>query len=65
MLRHGFPLAGVTFDWDEATNYTPAEQREIERLLLQEYDINPAYFADKYKIPITGAKKPDAKSFFE
>lgn len=63
MIRHGFPLAGVTFDWNEATSYTPAEQREIERLLLQEYDIDPNYFADKYKIPITGVKKTSANSF--
>lgn len=65
MIRHGFPLQGVVFDWDEAASFTPAEQREIERLLLQEYDIDPKYFADKYKIPITGVKKPKADSFFE
>ena len=64
MIRHGFPLAGVSFDWDEATNYTPAEQREIERLLLQEYEIDPKYFSDKYKVPITGTKKASADSFF-
>lgn len=65
MLRHGFPLAGVTFDWDEAAGYTPAEQREIERLLIQYYDIDPQYFIDKYKVAITGAKQPGANSFFE
>nr|DAY55005.1 MAG TPA: portal [Caudoviricetes sp.] len=65
MIRHGFPLQGVTFDWDEATSYTPAEQREIERLLIQYYDIDPQYFADKYKIAITGVKQPSANSFFE
>ena len=65
MLRHGFPLAGVTFDWDEAAGYTPAEQREIERLLIQYYDIDPQYFIDKYKVAITGAKQSGANSFFE
>jgi hypothetical protein len=65
MIRHGFPLNGVTFDWDEAAGYTPAEQREIERLLLQEYDIDPKYFAEKYKIPITGVKKVNPGNFFE
>lgn len=64
MLRHGFPLDGVTFDWDEATGYTPAEQREMERLLIQYYDIDPQYFIDKYKIPITGAKQAAADGFF-
>lgn len=65
MIRHGFPLNGVTFDWDEAASYTPAEQREIERLLIQYYDIDPKYFIDKYKVAITGIKQPTAKSFFE
>ncbi|MDR2131007.1 MAG: DUF935 domain-containing protein [Odoribacteraceae bacterium] len=63
MITHGFPLRGVTFDWDEAAGYTPAEQREIERLLLQQYDIDPAYFTNKYKIPITGKKT--GLDFFE
>lgn len=64
MIKHGFPLKGVYFDWDKAANYTPAEQREQERLLMQEYDIDPQYFIDKYKIPILGRKKPDATTFF-
>ena len=65
MITHGFPLQGVTFDWDEAASYTPSEQREIERLLLQEYEIDPAYFINKYKIPITGVKNQGAKGFFD
>lgn len=65
MLRHGFPVQGVVFDWDEANSYTPAEQREIERLLIQYYDIDPQYFIDKYKVAITGTKQPSANSFFE
>ena len=46
-------------------DYASLPAREIERLLLQEYDIDPNYFADKYKIPITGVKKTSANSFFE
>jgi hypothetical protein len=65
MIRHGFPLNGVTFDWDEAASYTPAEQREMERVLLQEYEIDPQYFIDKYKIPIKGVKKVNPGNFFE
>ncbi|MEG1998985.1 MAG: DUF935 family protein, partial [Bacteroidales bacterium] len=56
MIKHGFPLAGVTFDWDVAQNYSPADQREIERLLIEHYDIDPQYFIDKYKVAITGVK---------
>lgn len=65
MIKHGFPVQGVTFDWDEAASYTPSEQREMERVLLQYYDVDPQYFRDKYKIEITGVKQPAANSFFE
>lgn len=65
MIRHGFPLAGVTFQWDESAEFSAAEQRENERLLLQEFEIDPAYFVEKYKIPITGKKSASAESFFD
>ena len=60
MVKHGYPLEGYTFDWDEAMSYTPAEQRENERLILQYYDVDPQYFVDKYKITITGVKQQNA-----
>lgn len=56
MVTHGFPLQGCSFDWDDAASYTPAERREMERLLLQEFDIDPDYFIERYKIPIIGKK---------
>lgn len=64
MIRHGFDLKGKVFDWNDAANYTPAEQREQERMLLQFFTIDPQYFIDKYKIAITGIKDT-AESFFE
>lgn len=64
MIKHGFPLQGRVFDWDDAATYTPAEQRELERMLLQYFDIDPQYFIDKYKIPIIGQKQSSG-SFFE
>lgn len=65
MLKHGFPLQGVSFDWDEAANFTPAEQRENERMVMSEYEIDQKYFSEKYKIPIVGKKAVSASSFFE
>lgn len=56
MLRLGFPLKGLTFEWDWSQEMTPAEVREQERVLLQYFDIDPQYFVDKYNIPITGIK---------
>ena len=64
MIRLGFPLAGLTFKWDDAATYSPAEQRELERVLLQYFDIDPQYFVDKYKIPINGVKQSSG-GFFE
>ena len=64
MIRLGFPLTGLTFKWDDAASYSPAEQRELERVMLQYFDIEPQYFINKYKIPITGVKQ-SAGSFFE
>ena len=64
MIRLGFPLAGLTFKWDDAASYSPAEQRELERVLLQYFDIDPQYFIDKYKVPITGTRQSSG-GFFE
>lgn len=64
MIRLGFPLEGLHFAWDNAATYSPSEQRELERMLLQYFDIDEAYFTEKYKIPITGTKQQGG-AFFE
>lgn len=65
MINLGFPLQGVSFDWDEAVSFSPAEQREMERMLLDRYKIDKQYFIDKYKIPITDEREAPASSFFD
>lgn len=64
MIKHGFPLKGLSFEWDNTATFIPAEQREMERMLLQYYNIDPQYFIDKYNVQITGVRKaktqPDA-----
>ena len=57
MLSHGFPVGGLRFVWDTATDFTPSEQREVERVLLQYYDIDPQYFIEKYNVQITGLRQ--------
>lgn len=56
MIMHGFPLQGRKFMWDNSYELTPAETREVERMLLQYYQIDPKYFDEKYNIPIEGAR---------
>lgn len=51
MARHGFPVKGLRFDWDDAIDYTPEQQKAFEEMLLTHYDIDPKYFEDKYGVP--------------
>ena len=64
MVRHGFPLKGFRFEWDEAEDYTPEQQVAYERMLLGQYEVDPQYFIDKYNVNITGIRQaktqPDA-----
>ena len=58
MIRHGFPLQGMSFEWDYSVDYTPEQQQAYERLVLQYYDVDPAYFTEKYNIPAK-SQNPD------
>lgn len=51
MVKHGFPLEGMRFAWDDSIDYTPEQQHSIEQMLLQNYDVEPKFFEDKYGIP--------------
>lgn len=66
MARHGFPVEGYTFVWDDTPTYTPEQIRQTEQMLLNGgYEIDPQYFIDKYSIPITGKSEPDPNRFFD
>lgn len=66
MARHGFPIEGYNFVWDDTPTYTPEQMRQTEQMLLNGgYEIDPQYFIDKYSIPITGKSEPDPNRFFE
>ena len=52
MVKHGFPVKGLTFDWDYSIDYTPEEQLNYEKMLQENYDIDGAYFKDKYGVPV-------------
>lgn len=51
MILHGFPLEGMTFDWDYTIDYTPEQQVAIETMVLNNYDVPGDYFERKYGIP--------------
>ena len=55
MAIHGFPVKGLRFQFNNAASYTPAEQREIERLLLEYYEIPLEYFCFRgHSAPLPG-----------
>ncbi len=59
MEKHGFPVTGYIFEWNDSVEYTPQEQINIEQMLINGgFEIDPNYFAEKYNIPITGRREP-------
>lgn len=47
LILHGWPLQNCRFDWDEKIIYTPEQQTERDRLVLQYYQLDPKYFIDQ------------------
>ena len=52
MQRHGFPLQGLRFEWDESVDYTPEQQVAYETMVADRYEVDPSYFAEKYSMPV-------------
>lgn len=61
MIKHGFPLKGLRFVYDESIDYTPEQQVAFETMIVDRYEVDPKYFIDKYNIPIIGEKKVQAQ----
>lgn len=52
MVAHGFPVEGLTFNWDYSVDYTPEQQLAYETMLLNNFEIDADYFIEKYGVPI-------------
>ena len=52
MVKHGFPLKGLRFEWNDAVDYTPEQQVAYETMIADRYEVDPSYFADKYGMPV-------------
>lgn len=52
MVRHGFPVRGYRFDWDDSADYTPEQRKCYEEMVLQHYEVDPKYFIDTYNMPV-------------
>ena len=58
MAKLGFPVAGLRFDWDDPVDYTPEQQKAFEEMILNNYEVDGSYFADKYGLPV-GERRQD------
>ena len=52
MVRHGFPLKGLRFEWNDAVDYSPEQQIQYETMVADRFEVDPSYFADKYGMPV-------------
>lgn len=52
LIHLGFPLNGLRFDWDEPVDYTPEQQAAYETMVLNNFEVDGSYFADKYGMPV-------------
>lgn len=52
MIKHGFPLKGYHFQWDEGVTYSPEQKLAYERFLAGAYDVDPQYFIEQYNMPL-------------
>lgn len=52
MIRHGFPLKGLRFEWDYSVDYSPEQQKAYEEMVLNHYEVDGKYFEDKYNMPV-------------
>ena len=52
LIIMGFPLKGLRFDWDYSIDYTPEQQVAYETMVLNNYEVEPSYFEDKYGMPV-------------
>ena len=52
MVKHGFPVKGLRFEWDDAVDYTPEQQVAFETMIADRYEVDPSYFEKKYNMPV-------------
>ena len=68
MVKHGFPVKGYRYDWDDSVTYTLEQQVAYETMVMNHYEVDPKYIVNKYQIPIMtrkDRKEQLVKPFFD
>ncbi|NNV54540.1 phage portal protein family protein [Limnovirga soli] len=64
MIMRGFKgWESAKFVFDETTEFTVDEQVKIEEMIMSNFDVDPNYFIEKYKIPVLGVKQKSNPNF--
>lgn len=61
LIKKGYPLEGKKFKWDQSEKLSIIEHAEIDKWLIDYFDIEVDYFKNKYNSSITGYKSPTAE----
>lgn len=58
MVKHGFNVKGLRFEWDDPVDYTPEQQVAFETMIVNNYEVPGSYFEDKYGVPAGERRNP-------
>ncbi len=59
LISHGYPLEGKKFKWDDQERLSLKDQAEIDKWLVDIFDIEAEYFKTKYNSSIIDYKKKE------
>jgi hypothetical protein len=62
LVKRGYPLAGYKYEIDETKELSIKDQIAVDTVLLQYYDIDEKYIADKYDVPLNLIKGKSPKN---
>jgi len=67
MLLHGFPVKGLRFQWNNAAAFSPAENRENLRLVLEYFNVPGEHITETLGIPVEAPReaKTQPDRFFD
>lgn len=67
MVLHGFPVKGLRFQWNNAAAFSPAENRENLRLVLEYFNVPGEHITETLGIPVDSPReaKTQPDRFFD
>ena len=67
MVLHGFPVKGLRFQWNNAAAFSPAENRENLRLVLEYFNVPGEHITETLGIPVESPReaKTQPDRFFD